>query len=68
MQACAVRLFGRWIDTASFSLYAYSVSVACQALVVITMGNAADRGTSARHCPETLADLGGVQHEHERLS
>lgn len=42
--ACVVRVLGRWVDTASFSLYVFSISVACQALVVITMGNAADDG------------------------
>ncbi|KII84768.1 hypothetical protein PLICRDRAFT_117365 [Plicaturopsis crispa FD-325 SS-3] len=40
---CVVRLGWLWIDTASFSLYVYSISVALQALTVISMGGIADR-------------------------
>ncbi|GAA6001515.1 hypothetical protein JCM10207_006703 [Rhodosporidiobolus poonsookiae] len=39
---CDVRLFGAWVDTASFSLFVYSASVALQALTVISMGSLAD--------------------------
>jgi MFS transporter, UMF1 family len=41
---CVFRLFGRWIDTASFALYVFSLSVLLQALVVISMSGAADHG------------------------
>jgi len=34
-----------WIDTASFALYVFSISVLLQALVVISMSGAADHGT-----------------------
>ncbi|EKM51066.1 uncharacterized protein PHACADRAFT_263038 [Phanerochaete carnosa HHB-10118-sp] len=39
---CVVKLGWMWIDSASFSLYVNSVSVALQALTVISMGNIAD--------------------------
>jgi MFS-type transporter involved in bile tolerance (Atg22 family) len=35
-----------WIDTASFALYVFSLSVLLQALVVISMSGAADHGPS----------------------
>ncbi|KAF7291487.1 Autophagy-related protein [Mycena kentingensis (nom. inval.)] len=40
--ACVVRIGWLWIDTASFSLYTYSASVALQALTVISCGGIAD--------------------------
>ena len=44
---CVFKLFGLWwIDTASFALYVFSLSVLFQALVVISMSGAADHGTS----------------------
>ncbi|KAI0795848.1 autophagy-type protein 22 [Abortiporus biennis] len=39
---CVVKLGWAWIDTASFSLYVNSASVALQALTVISMGGIAD--------------------------
>ena len=43
---CVFKLFGMWwIDTASFALYVFSISVLLQALVVISMSGAADHGT-----------------------
>ncbi|KAJ7119640.1 autophagy-related protein 22-like protein [Mycena epipterygia] len=39
---CVVKIGWIWIDTASFSLYVYSISVALQALTVISMGGIAD--------------------------
>ncbi|KAF8510122.1 autophagy-type protein 22 [Hysterangium stoloniferum] len=39
---CAVKIGWVWIDTASFSLYVFSTSVALQALTVISMGGIAD--------------------------
>ncbi|KAJ2971294.1 hypothetical protein NUW54_g12536 [Trametes sanguinea] len=39
---CVVKLGWLWIDSASFSLYVYSISVALQALTVISMGGIAD--------------------------
>ncbi|SJL06496.1 related to Autophagy-related protein 22-1 [Armillaria ostoyae] len=39
---CVVKLGLLWIDSASFSLYVYSISVALQALTVISVGGIAD--------------------------
>ncbi|KAJ7495983.1 autophagy-related protein 22-like protein [Mycena galericulata] len=39
---CVVKIGWLWIDSASFSLYVYSISVALQALTVISMGGIAD--------------------------
>ncbi|KZT30210.1 MFS general substrate transporter [Neolentinus lepideus HHB14362 ss-1] len=41
-QSCAVKLGWAWIDTASFSLYVYSISVLLQALTVISIGSIAN--------------------------
>lgn len=44
-QQCVVQVFGRfYIDTSSFALYTFSLSVLVQTLVVISMSGAADRG------------------------
>lgn len=40
---CVVRIGWFWVDSASFSLYVYSISVLLQALTVISMGGIADR-------------------------
>ncbi|GAA5933978.1 hypothetical protein JCM1841_002552, partial [Sporobolomyces salmonicolor] len=39
---CAVRVLGAYVDTASFALVVYSLSVALQAVAVISMGGLAD--------------------------
>ena len=41
---CVVYVLGRYIDTSSYALYTFSISVAIQTLVVISMSGAADRG------------------------
>ncbi|EMC99963.1 hypothetical protein BAUCODRAFT_64064 [Baudoinia panamericana UAMH 10762] len=41
---CDFRFFGTYINTASFAMYTFSVSVLLQALLVITMSAAADHG------------------------
>ncbi|KAI9619424.1 hypothetical protein H4Q26_014186 [Puccinia striiformis f. sp. tritici PST-130] len=40
--ACEVKLLGSWVETASFPLYVFSISVAIQAFVVGSLGDAAD--------------------------
>lgn len=57
-ERCAVRIGWVWIDTASFSLYVYSVSVALQALTVISMGSIADRPTCRKPLLLTFAFIG----------
>jgi MFS-type transporter involved in bile tolerance (Atg22 family) len=46
---CVFRIFGKWVDTASFALYVFSISVLLQALVVISMSGAADHGSILRY-------------------
>jgi len=41
---CVFQIFGTEINTASFALYTFSISVLLQALVVVTMSGAADHG------------------------
>ncbi|KAF9267147.1 MFS general substrate transporter [Marasmius fiardii PR-910] len=41
-ERCVVKIGWFWIDSASFSLYVYSMSVALQALTVISVGGIAD--------------------------
>jgi len=41
---CILQVFGLEINTASFAMYTFSVSVLLQALVVVTMSGAADHG------------------------
>ncbi|KAG2144452.1 autophagy-related protein 22-like protein [Suillus bovinus] len=55
---CAVKIGWLWIDTASFSLYVYSMSVALQALTVISMGSIADRSSYRKPLLLTFAAIG----------
>ncbi|KIN99245.1 hypothetical protein M404DRAFT_819536 [Pisolithus tinctorius Marx 270] len=57
-ERCAVKIGWVWIDTASFSLYVYSMSVAFQALTVISMGSIADRPTCRKPLLLTFAFIG----------
>ena len=44
LPACVVDFFGREINTASFAMYTFSISVGVQALLIISMSGAADHG------------------------
>lgn len=44
LELCQVQLLGHWFDTTSFPLYVSSISIALQALVVGSLGDAADDG------------------------
>ncbi|KAJ7074582.1 autophagy-related protein 22-like protein [Mycena amicta] len=55
---CVVKIGWAWIDTASFSLYTYSASVALQALTVISMGGIADHPPHRKILLLTFALLG----------
>lgn len=57
---CAVHLAGLWIDTASYSLFVYSASVACQALTVISMGGLADNPRLRHSLLTTFATIGSL--------
>ncbi|KAH8983055.1 MFS general substrate transporter [Lactarius hatsudake] len=57
---CVVKLGWAWIDTASFSLYTYSLSVALQAVTVISMGGIADRASYRKPLLFGFAALGCI--------
>ncbi|KAA1470877.1 MFS general substrate transporter [Dentipellis sp. KUC8613] len=55
---CVVKLGWVWIDSASFSLYVYSLSVALQALTVISMGGIADHPPHRKRLLFSFAFMG----------
>ncbi|KAL0948348.1 hypothetical protein HGRIS_010934 [Hohenbuehelia grisea] len=57
---CVVRIAWFWIDSASFSLYVYSISVALQALTVISMGGIADHPPHRKRLLLTFAFFGSL--------
>ncbi|KAG6829680.1 hypothetical protein H0H92_003798 [Tricholoma furcatifolium] len=57
---CVVKIGWAWIDSASFSLYVYSISVALQALTVISMGGIADHPPHRKLLLLSFALLGAV--------
>ncbi|KAH9915558.1 autophagy-type protein 22 [Epithele typhae] len=57
---CVVKLGWFWVDTASFSLYVLSFSVALQALVVISMGGIADHPAHRKKALLSFAALGST--------
>ncbi|KIJ91754.1 hypothetical protein K443DRAFT_471088 [Laccaria amethystina LaAM-08-1] len=57
---CVVWIAGVWIDTASFSLYVYSISVALQAITVISMGGIADHPPHRKTLLLSFASLGSL--------
>ncbi|KAJ3496134.1 hypothetical protein NLJ89_g10528 [Agrocybe chaxingu] len=57
---CVVKIGWAWIDTASFSLYVYSFSVALQALTVISMGGIADHPPHRKVLLLSFAALGSI--------
>lgn len=57
---CVFRLLGLEINTASFAMYTFSISVLLQALVVVTMSGAADHGKFRKSMLLTFAVVGAV--------
>lgn len=57
---CVFRLLGLEINTASFAMYTFSISVLLQALVVVTMSGAADHGKFRKTMLLTFAVVGAV--------
>ncbi|TKA67972.1 Autophagy-related protein 22-2, partial [Cryomyces minteri] len=57
---CLVYIFGAEINTASFAMYTFSLSVLVQALVVISMAGAADHGRSRKALLLAFALVGAV--------
>ncbi|KAJ3566214.1 hypothetical protein NP233_g7142 [Leucocoprinus birnbaumii] len=59
-ERCEVKIGWAWIDTASFSLYVNSMSVALQALTVISMGGIADHPPHRKKLLFFFATLGSI--------
>ncbi|KAI0084534.1 autophagy-type protein 22 [Irpex rosettiformis] len=59
-QRCVVKLGWLWIDSASFSLYVNSISVALQALTVVSMGNIADHPPHRKRLLLSFAFFGAI--------
>ncbi|KAG5716593.1 Autophagy-related protein 22-2 [Termitomyces sp. T112] len=57
---CVVKIAWIWMDSASFSLYVYSISVALQALTVISMGGIADHPPHRKRLLLSFALLGAT--------
>ncbi|KAL5513960.1 hypothetical protein ACEPAG_2721 [Sanghuangporus baumii] len=57
---CVVKIGWVWVDSASFSLYVYSISVALQALTVISMGGIADHPPHRKRALLLFAALGSI--------
>jgi UMF1 family MFS transporter len=57
---CVFRILGLEINTASFAMYTFSISVLLQALVVVTMSGAADHGKFRKTMLLTFAAVGAV--------
>ncbi|KAL8741820.1 MAG: hypothetical protein Q9190_005614 [Brigantiaea leucoxantha] len=58
--ACVVRLLGTEINTASFAMYTFSISVFVQALVIISMSGAADHGNYRKLLLLSFAFTGAI--------
>lgn len=57
---CVVRILGVEINTASFAMYTFSISVAIQALLIISMSGAADHGKFRKKLLLTFAFIGSI--------
>ncbi|ODQ68524.1 hypothetical protein NADFUDRAFT_45065 [Nadsonia fulvescens var. elongata DSM 6958] len=57
---CVVKVFGSYIDTSSFALYTFSISVLIQTLVVISMSGAADRGNFKKRLLIAFSIMGSL--------
>ncbi|KAL9099948.1 MAG: hypothetical protein Q9163_004612 [Psora crenata] len=57
---CIITFFGAEINTASFAMYTFSVSVLVQALLIISMSAAADHGRSRKSLLLYFAFIGAV--------
>ncbi|MCJ1248816.1 Autophagy protein 22 [Trapelia coarctata] len=57
---CVVHLFGTTINTASFAMYTFSISVLIQAILIISMSGAADHGRYRKKLLLAFAFIGSV--------
>ncbi|MBE7180230.1 MAG: MFS transporter [Terriglobus roseus] len=59
-EQCVVNILGTDINTASFAMYTFSISVLIQTLLILSMSGAADRGQYRKTMLVTLAMVGSV--------
>ncbi|KAL1976403.1 hypothetical protein VTN31DRAFT_2685 [Thermomyces dupontii] len=57
---CIIHVFGLEINTASFAMYTFSLSVLIQALLIITMSGAADHGSYRKMLLVIFASVGSI--------
>lgn len=57
---CIVKIFGVEINTASFAMYTFSLSVFVQAVLIISMSGAADHGSYRKKLLVTFAFIGSM--------
>lgn len=57
---CVFQFFGHEINTASFAMYTFSVSVLLQSLIVVTMSGAADHGQYRKKLLLIFAFVGSI--------
>ena len=57
---CVIFLFGMEINTASFALYTFALSVLVQAVLIISMSGAADHGSYRKTLLVTFAFIGSI--------
>ena len=57
---CIIRFLGAEINTASFAMYTFSISVAVQALLIISMSGAADHGRYRKSFLLSFAYIGSI--------
>ena len=57
---CVIRLLGAEINTASFAMYTFSLSVLVQALLIISMSGAADHGNYRKRLLLSFAFTGAI--------
>lgn len=57
---CVFQFFGHEINTASFAMYTFSVSVLLQSLIVVTMSGAADHGHYRKKLLIIFAFIGSI--------
>ncbi|EME77704.1 uncharacterized protein MYCFIDRAFT_205266 [Pseudocercospora fijiensis CIRAD86] len=57
---CVFRVLGLEVNTASFAMYTFSISVLLQALLVVTMSGAADHGKYRKSLMIAFAIIGAV--------
>jgi MFS transporter, UMF1 family len=60
LPACVVNILGAEINTASFAMYTFSISVLVQALLIVSMSGAADHGRFRKTFLLTLAVAGSI--------